>query len=304
MVDKTTDQSVANAPMSKGEKLFNALNYWGIGWIVNTAVSVGSTWLIKDSKFFKPKFDALVERLGKGDVKAAGNWRNWLTIIGLSSGGFTLLVPMKKIEDHKLEYVKKLDEMLEGPNAEAKPEVKAAHDRLAQEPTQGWLSLIASRATAIPIIISFDKMAGNHINPWSAKTARGMDTFFNKGNASVVKEIEAAAARAGSKGEIAATERTQTKLFDYTNKDLIYSGLISSLIFGFSRIFSWTGIGVVKHDAPTSARSTPIAAFTAPEAVPTIMAAPSNMPDTPQPRVSNIEPQGQTISNDTALTPA
>ena len=303
MVDKTTDQSVANAPMSKGEKLFNALNYWGIGWIVNTAVSVGSTWLIKDSKFFKPKFDALVERLGKGDVKAAGNWRNWLTIIGLSSGGFTLLIPMKKIEDHKLEYVKKLDEMLDGPNAEAKPEVKAAHDRIAQEPTQGWFSLLASRATAIPIIISFDKMVGKHINPWSAKTARGMDKFFNKGNAVAVKEIEAAAARAGSAGDIAATERTQTKIFDYTNKDLIYSGLISSLIFGFSRIFSWTGIGVVKHDAPASSRNTATPAFTAPE--PTAPAiAPATTLDTPQLRVSNIEPQGQAISSDTALTPA
>jgi len=300
MIDKNTDPNIANAPMSKGEKLFNALNYWGIGWIANTAVSVGSTWLFKDSKFFKPKFDALVERLGKGDIKATGNWRNWLTIIGLSSGGFTLLIPMKKIEDHKLDYVKQLDEMLDGPNAESRADVKAAHDRIAQEPTQGWFSLLASRSTAIPVIIGFDKLVGKHINPWSAKSARSADKFFNKGNAAVVKEIETAALKPGAHAEIAATERTQTKLLDYTNKDLIYSFTISSLIFGFSRVFSSLGIGVVKHDAPQRAAA-------APAPIPETMAPPAAAlpaPETPQPRVSEIEPQGQAMGKEAALAPA
>lgn len=280
MTDQLSQSDIQNSPSSKGEKLFNALNYWGIGWIANVAVSVAATWALKDSKFFKPKFESFALKMAKGNAANAKKVESTLTNVGLSSGGFILLAPMKAVEDHKLDIVKNFD----GPDGEQNPQVKAAHERIAQEPKQGWFSLVLSRVSAVALVLGVAHLTAAPLARASASAARKLDkTLTSGGSKEAIEAIEKAAAH--SPGEIKATERVQTKLFNYTAMDVIFGLIAASSLFVFTRLLG----GLFDHKKP------PLQ--TKPDAVAPMAAAPAAMAaeparDVPQTSIRNAELQG------------
>lgn len=82
-------------------------------------------------------------------------WSSWAAARSFYlTGGFAVLVPMKLLEDRKVELVKKWDKEIYGPAVDD-PQIEQAHRELEQAPKQSWSSIFGSRILSlIPFYIT------------------------------------------------------------------------------------------------------------------------------------------------------
>jgi len=146
---------------SSGEKAFDRIVYTGIGFGLNEAISLYATVEMQQGwgrklydkiingviKTFKMK-DAIVngEKLLAKDRAA-----NVMLMILLWAGGTSLIIPMKKLEDHRSYWVKKLNHLNDRwhGNRMSEEEVAARDEQvekdIACEPKQTWKSMLPGR---------------------------------------------------------------------------------------------------------------------------------------------------------------
>lgn len=123
-------------PTTRGEKLFNLLDYYGIGFVANAAVSMYLSDRFKHTGW-KPARNKMAEKIGEGATDIAT----------LSTGGFLFTIPIKLMEDHKEWWVRKLDGMFGAPcsSAQKAQEIEARYEEIKQEPKQTWASEFGAR---------------------------------------------------------------------------------------------------------------------------------------------------------------
>ncbi len=176
-----TDKNDNAPPLTRGEKIFNAIDYWGIGWITNAAISVAITdWMnhlsgqttmnqwadkLKNTVIFRKGEMKTAEEIGK----ARGQARSVLSLLFLMSGGFILMAPIKWLEDRKKPTVEWLDDRFNKPrNKEEEAQIKARHDYIEKhEPKQSWESILKGRVYALVPILGAHFMLNK---PYSAGT--------------------------------------------------------------------------------------------------------------------------------------
>jgi hypothetical protein len=170
---------------TKGESKFNSLTYKWVGYFGVTGFSVFLTWLIKDTKplsgyfqktvkFFTNKFTNIHAHDAK---KREGLFNSILTIGTLFTGGSIVSVlPIKWLEDNKVQLVKKFDRQIYGDEAvENDPQIVAAHKLLEAQPKQGWRSVLGSRVTAFVATLGTWFIIGRN----DGKIARGLGTSID-----------------------------------------------------------------------------------------------------------------------------
>lgn len=126
-------------PTTRGEKLFNLLDYYGIGFGVNTAISMYLSDKFKHAEW-RPLYNKMVDKMGK----------NTTEFFTLGTGGFILLIPIKLMEDHKEWWARKLDGIFgdKHPSQQAAQAIEARYEEIRQEPKQTYLSEFVSRILA------------------------------------------------------------------------------------------------------------------------------------------------------------
>jgi hypothetical protein len=153
--------AVANAPAmahvnpkghirTAGEKKFDRVTYNWLGYVANALLSVVAV--------------AWVERT-HGGQKMMDNFRGWAernvkfvnpetakmlaTKTFFLAGGFAVMLPMKWLEDKKLEMVKKYDRQIYGDAVDTDPSIRQSHQDIENAPKQNWKSIIGSRILAL-----------------------------------------------------------------------------------------------------------------------------------------------------------
>lgn len=123
-------------PSTRGEKLFNALDYYGIGFFANAALSMYLSDRFKHTGW-KPLRTKMAKQIGEGATDIAT----------LSTGGFLFTIPIKLMEDHKEWWVRKLDGIFgpSNPTAKKAQEIEARYEEIKQEPKQTWASEFGAR---------------------------------------------------------------------------------------------------------------------------------------------------------------
>ncbi len=152
---------VANAPAmahvnpkghirTAGEKKFDRVTYNWLGYVANALLSVVAV--------------AWVERT-HGGQKMMNNFRGWAernvkfvnpetakmlaTKTFFLAGGFAVMLPMKWLEDKKLEMVKKYDRQIYGDAVDTDPSIRQSHQDIENAPKQNWKSILGSRILAL-----------------------------------------------------------------------------------------------------------------------------------------------------------
>ncbi len=112
----TFDQSTP-PPKTRGEKIFNSLSWALFGWLANAAVSIPLVDILENR--FRPLYlkggnaiakSPIFTHFFKGNEKEASTLAHSLfSVIALLPGGYTVLAPIKWMEDRKVSMVKTLD---------------------------------------------------------------------------------------------------------------------------------------------------------------------------------------------------
>lgn len=159
MKPETTQMSAAEMTPDKnghvvtaGEKRFDLRTYWGVGYVVNALLSVAAILWVERSHSGQ-KF---MENLRGGferNLKWTGFKPETLQRLATRSfylvGGFAVMAPMKWLEDHKVEKVRKFNREIYGETADADPVIQQSEHELAQAPKQGWKSILSARALSL-----------------------------------------------------------------------------------------------------------------------------------------------------------
>ena len=101
---------------TEGEKRFDGLVYNGIGYILNAAISVVAMMFVKKSNAGKAFIDSTAKTLNV-DRKAVEQ-------TSLLTGGWAVLIPMKLLEDKKVEMVEKWDREIYGDKVDTDEQIK------------------------------------------------------------------------------------------------------------------------------------------------------------------------------------
>jgi len=198
------------------EKQFDMLVYGGLGGVITTAISViGADWVNHGSG--KEKCARISERIGTRLSQWSGGTHvvctrvahSWLLTAGLMMGGLAMLIPMKKAEDNKPQWVRRLHERHVAARAargnplseKEQQEAEVALAVLDKEPKQTWGSILTGRvigslgvtvvlgAAALPIR-AFSSGLGNFAANALARPATRQHNFINRvGEASVLDAI-------------------------------------------------------------------------------------------------------------------
>lgn len=143
---KTTD---ANHFKTKGEKKFDRLTYGGIGYLANVALSLAAVFWVERTPMGQRFMDGFVQKVAKIPKVNAKSAQFLASKSFFLTGGFAVLVPMKMLEDRKVELVKKWDRDAYGEAADTNPDIVRAHQDLEAAPKQNWLSIMGSRVLSL-----------------------------------------------------------------------------------------------------------------------------------------------------------
>lgn len=186
----TTFNKNDTPPATKGEKIFNALDWYGIGWIVNAAI--GTTMANKLSfGSWQPGFNKFNENLatkwftkeafevmGGGEgAKAIEAARGITQLAALMSGGYAVMLPIKIIHDYKKPLVLGLDKMF-GPSHPTDSQqklIEARHAYLDHEPHISLWNAFQGRTSSMAVILGVHYAIGQPsiakmINPQTSFT--------------------------------------------------------------------------------------------------------------------------------------
>ncbi len=246
---------------TKGEALFNKLSYVGVGYFVVTGVSIFMTWLLSDHPRISPKFTEAAAKFTK-------KFRLPPSIADIGTlflgGTIASVLPVKWLEDHKPQLVKKFDRSYYGDDqVDHNPALIEAHRELESLPKQTWMSVLGSRIVAFAATFSVFYLMGSNKSPFAKLTGesidkraiifgRGIDKLLHKGNAQVVEKIEASAAenlrRIAGSAEGAQVglkvmrdgpnaDRIASRVWNYIGLDGFYTIITSGALFVFTRVF-------------------------------------------------------------------
>ena len=156
---ENTEQSMAPAAgndnpgkhfVSKGEHRFDRITYAGFGYVANVLLSLGAVYWVERMPSGQKFMQDLI-----GGIKKVAPKLNEKTAQYLASksffltGGFAVLLPMKMLEDRKVELVKKWDREIYGEDVETNPQLAERHRELEVAPKQSWASIMGSRMLAL-----------------------------------------------------------------------------------------------------------------------------------------------------------
>lgn len=167
-------------PMTAGELIFDRTVYTGIGFGLNEIISVMFAVMFEHGKgkyFGKQGFEKTSEWIAKTfnfkdsvkngkHVSAKASAGNSLLWVSLTSGGFILLLPMKWMEDHKEQWVRRINHWVDKLTGYRLTEEQIATrdadiaQTIACEPKQTWKSLLIGRFIAIGASIGLGTSLG------------------------------------------------------------------------------------------------------------------------------------------------
>lgn len=184
-VELNFDQN-AQPPKTRGEKIFNGLSWALFGWLANATVSIqladtlenrfrpAYKWggqKIANSFIFRPFFKNNPE---EGSKLA----HSLFSVIALLPGGYSVLLPIKYMEDRKVELVKTFDSWFgpKNPDDNTKELTEARHSYLEAAPKLNWGDMIKGRTLpVVGIVATHFAFASNKTNIVNLIT--GKDTF-------------------------------------------------------------------------------------------------------------------------------
>ncbi|MBN66422.1 MAG: hypothetical protein CMM94_02500 [Rickettsiales bacterium] len=185
-------------PTTGGERTFNAVDWWGFGWIGNTVASIFmADWMNNKggqpirNKVAEKMADTPVFKLLGDEAKAISGARSFINIAFLMSGGFIVMLPIKFFEDHKKWWVTKFDDIglsfnrLIGRGEQSENDQKlmeSRHEYLDHEPKQTWGTVIGSRiVTILPVFALHFSLSGER-NLLSGMGFKGLDHEYGEFN--------------------------------------------------------------------------------------------------------------------------
>ena len=143
-------------PHTRGEKLFDALNWFGIGGVGIYLVSILGADQAQNGRLAArvSKFSTdLATKLGKPG--AAPSIREWAIFGILGAGGTLLAIPIKLLEDRKITTVQWFDRHVTKPESAQEAEQNALrHAEMATEYKQNWASVLFSRLAGFGLTFS------------------------------------------------------------------------------------------------------------------------------------------------------
>lgn len=184
-VELNFDQN-AQPPKTRGEKIFNGLSWALFGWLANATVSIQLAdtlenrfrpiykWggnAIAESFLFRPFFKNKPE---EGQKLA----HSLFSVIALLPGGYSVLLPIKFMEDRKVELVKTFDRWFgpKNPDDNTKELTDARHSYLEAAPKLNWGDMIKGRTLpVVGIVATHFAFASDKTNIVNLMT--GKDTF-------------------------------------------------------------------------------------------------------------------------------
>jgi hypothetical protein len=151
-------------PRTRGEKIFNTLSWALFGWLANAAVSIQLADILENR--FRPLYLAggkaiakspVFTHFFKGKEQEAGTLaRSLFSVIALLPGGYTVLAPIKWMEDRKVSMVKTLDNWFgkKNPDENTKQLIEARHSYLEAAPKLNWWDMIKGRTLPVLGIVA------------------------------------------------------------------------------------------------------------------------------------------------------
>lgn len=185
-------------PKTRGEILFNALSWGFFGWIANAAISIK---LADIATFrFRPFFiknsaklaeTSLFKNLFNNDKERHSLARTFFSVVALLPGGFSVLIPIKWMEDRKTSIVTGLDDLI-GPknlSENEKKQIEARHEFIDQAPKIGWWDLVKGRFLPVSAVLTAHLSFASHPTnlpnvilekTGSEKRFSGLDKIYGK----------------------------------------------------------------------------------------------------------------------------
>lgn len=200
MASRTKNDDGTPHFVTKGEKKFDREVYGGIGYLANVALSLGAVYWVERTHMGQNFMKGFVERTQKLLPKLKADTAQYLASKSFFlTGGFLVLLPMKLLEDRKVEIIKKYDREIYGDAVDTDQQIIKAHQDLEKAPSQTWSSIMLSRVTAL---IPFYATVGL---PWSNKS------MLSKATNGEFRALDAA-----GKAELLAKEKTDLSGFAKT----------------------------------------------------------------------------------------
>ncbi len=243
----------SKTPRTAGEKRFDWLTYGGVGYAANVAISIGAMWGVDRTRWGKDFLYQSSHALSGLTGVSAKTLRPQIRYTALLTGGFSVLAPIKWLEDHKIDYVKAYDAQHYAAIPDAQAHLRAAYERLESEPRQSWGSILGSRMLAMVPFYGFTgtcmregqwlaRQTGGKIfaEKLITQAARGIDGALHSGDAKALAELAEKNRRYPNytvnsfiRGEM---ERPITALADYSITEAITSGMVATFLYGFTRL--------------------------------------------------------------------
>lgn len=245
--------NASRAPRTAGEKNFDWKVYGGVGLGANVAISIGALWGADRTHSGKYILDNAAKAIANITKIDTSKIRRQIRYTTLLSGGFAVLIPMKLLEDNKLEIVKRYDTEHYAAIPNADSILEPAYARLAQEPKQSWASILGSRLLAMVPFYTLTNI-GMRKEQWLARAtgesvyveklitqaARGIDKLLHRKNPEALKEIAEKNRlypdRTVNDLNSGTMERTTTALADYTITEVTTSSIVAAFVYLFKHV--------------------------------------------------------------------
>lgn len=211
---RTKNEDGSEHFVTKGEHKFDRFTYGGVGYLANVGLSLGAVYWAERTHMGRNAMKGTIDRVQQWFPKMSEKAAQYIASKSLFlTGGFAVLVPMKYLEDHKIEKIKAYDREIYGDAVDSDPVLIKAHKDLEAAPKQSWSSIMGSRVLAL---IPFYATIGL---PWS-----------NKSQLSKWTNSEFRQASTQGKEAIMAMEKTNPSEFAHTmNKGLFVDKPLSWL---------------------------------------------------------------------------
>lgn len=244
---------LAKPARTAGERHFDLLTYGGVGYAANVIISIGAMWFVDRTHAGKDFLHATSHQLGRLSGIKARIIRPQIRYSALLTGGFSVLAPIKMLEDRKMDIVQNYDARYYAAIPDASSQLQAAYERLQSEPKQNWSSILGSRFLAMVPFYCFTSIAMRE-NQWLARQTNGQ-IFAERLITRAARDIDAALHRSDPKAlaEIAeknrlypnytvnsfergVMERPVTALADYTITEATTSSMVAGFLYLFTRL--------------------------------------------------------------------
>lgn len=135
--------------VTDGEKKFDRTTYNRIGYIANALLSVISVYWVERThggQKMMQSFGAWAGRTLRVNPHTAEHLGTKSFFL---SGGFAVLLPMKWMEDRKVQLIRAWNEKIYGDRLDTDPVLVQSQRELERAPKQTWASIFSSRALAL-----------------------------------------------------------------------------------------------------------------------------------------------------------